>query len=77
MKIKTKRGAHRIRNQRVITRRFVTTDYTGCEYNVDHYTICDDGQIMLRLLLSSGIGVTTQMFNPRCTHGINFVWGVI
>lgn len=32
MKIKTKRGARRIRNQRVITRRFVTTDYTGCEY---------------------------------------------
>lgn len=32
MKIKTKRGARRIRNQRVITRRFVTTDYTGCMY---------------------------------------------
>lgn len=32
MKIKTKRGARRIRNQRVITRRFVTTDYTGCPY---------------------------------------------
>ena len=32
MKIKTKRGARRIRNQRVITRRFVTTDYNGCSY---------------------------------------------
>lgn len=32
MKIKTKRGARRIRNHRVITRRFVTTDYTGCPY---------------------------------------------
>ncbi len=32
MKIKTKRGARRIRNQRVINRRFVTTDYTGCSY---------------------------------------------
>lgn len=32
MKIKTKRGARRIRNQRVITRRFVTTDYTVCPY---------------------------------------------
>lgn len=32
MKIKTKRGVRRIRNQRVITRRFVTTDYTGCSY---------------------------------------------
>lgn len=32
MKIKTKRGARRIRNQRVVTRRFVVTDYTGCPY---------------------------------------------
>lgn len=32
MKIKTKRGARRTRNQRVITKRFVTTDYTGCPY---------------------------------------------
>lgn len=32
MKIKTKRGARRMRNQRVITRRFVTTDYTGCSH---------------------------------------------
>lgn len=32
MKIKTKRGARRIRNQRVINRRFVVTDYEGCSY---------------------------------------------
>ena len=32
MKIKTKHGARRIRNQRVIDRRFVVTDYTGCSY---------------------------------------------
>lgn len=32
MKIKTKRGARRTRNQRVITKRFITTDYTGCPY---------------------------------------------
>ena len=32
MKIKTKRGARRIRNQRVICKRFVVTDYTGCSY---------------------------------------------
>ena len=32
MKIKTKRGARRVRNQRVIDRRFVVTDYTGCSY---------------------------------------------
>lgn len=32
MKIKTKRGARRIRNQRVIDRRFVVTDYKGCSY---------------------------------------------
>ena len=30
MKIKTKRGARRIRNQRVIDRRFVVTDYDRC-----------------------------------------------
>lgn len=32
MKIKTKRGARRVRNQRVIDRRFVVTDYEGCSY---------------------------------------------
>ena len=32
MKIKTKRGARRTRNQRVIDRRFVVTDYEGCSY---------------------------------------------
>ena len=32
MRIKTKRGARRIRNQRVIDRRFVVTDYGGCSY---------------------------------------------
>lgn len=32
MLIKTKRGARRIRNQRVIDRRFVVTDYNRCSY---------------------------------------------
>lgn len=32
MKIKTKRDARRIRNQCVIDRRFVVTDYDGCLY---------------------------------------------
>lgn len=32
MKIKTKRGARRIRNQRVINRRYVLTYYAGCSY---------------------------------------------
>lgn len=32
MKIKTKRGARRIRNQCVIDRRFVVTDYDSCSY---------------------------------------------
>ena len=32
MKIKTKRGARRIRNQRVVDRRFVVTDYDRCSY---------------------------------------------
>ena len=32
MLIKTKRGARRTRNQRVIDHRFVVTDYDGCSY---------------------------------------------
>lgn len=32
MKIKTKRGPRRVRNQRVIDRRFVVTDYKDCSY---------------------------------------------
>ena len=35
MKIKTKRGARRIRNQSVVCKRFVVTDYTGCSYITD------------------------------------------
>ena len=35
MKIKTKRGARRIRNQRVITRRFVTSAVTNNTYVVE------------------------------------------
>ena len=35
MKIKTKRGARRIRKQRVITRRFVTSAVTNNTYEVE------------------------------------------
>lgn len=46
MKIKTKRGARRIRNQRVVTRRFVVTDYTGCPYiTAGKRYECNDGYI--------------------------------
>lgn len=54
MLIKTKRGARRIRNQRVIDRRFVVTDYDRCSYITagklyrlfdDWQTIDDENQI--------------------------------
>lgn len=32
MQIKTKRGVRRVRNQRVINRRFIVTDYADCRY---------------------------------------------
>jgi len=60
MKIKTKRGARRIRNQRVIDRRFVVTDYDGCSYitagklyrvedrsNPDSWITDDEGDVIV------------------------------
>lgn len=46
MRIKTKRGARRIRNQRVIDRRFVVTDYEYCSYITvgKLYRLFDDWQ---------------------------------
>ena len=65
MLIKTKRGARRIRNQRVIDRRFVVTDYEGCsyvtagkEYRVTYFGKChfdikdDDGDWISIVALS-------------------------
>ena len=81
MKIKTKRGARRIRNQRVITRRFVTTDYTGCSYitagkryEVDHYSTDKN---FLRLIMNGGIGVTTMRLNSTHLDGHDWRWCAI
>lgn len=77
MKIKTKRGARRIRNQRVTTRRFVTLERHSNSYKVDDYTTFDNGVIVLQLKLPNGDIATTQMVDPLCAHGIDFSWGVI
>lgn len=80
MKIKTKRGARRIRNQRVITRRFVTTDYTGCS----HITAgkpyeCDEGWI------EDDFNASLYVIRPdspvECCQHLRYIgkwsWGVI
>ena len=52
MKIKTKRGARRIRNQRVIDRRFVVTDYDRCQYITAGklYYIVNTGRITAKIV---------------------------
>lgn len=82
MKIKTKRGARRIRNQRVITRRFVTTRYyhNGCitpdklypfEYHSDTtgFIFDDDGQLLHVLMGESQCGHLDEVGT--------WEWGVI
>lgn len=68
MKIKTKRGARRIRNQRVITRRFVTTDYTGCRYITagKRYEVIGNDGGLLRLEDVTGIDIITTF--TSCPH---------
>lgn len=72
MKIKTKRGARRIRNQRVVTRRFVVTDYTGCpyitagkRYEVLRYDLTGES-------ITSDTGERIEIVTPdwsfRCSH---------
>ena len=56
MKIKTKRGARRIRNQRVVTRRFVTNDMTGDTYIVKHYKL-SEGKTITRVITPEGASV--------------------
>ncbi len=68
MKIKTKRGARRIRNQRVVTCRFVVTDYTGCPYITAgkryEYTGDDDSGNVLN---DDGF-VTFVLLGKLCSH---------
>lgn len=61
MKIKTKRGTRRIRNQRVICKRFVVTDYTGCSYitaGVQYPVVreCDD-VLILKDVVNGGANI--------------------
>lgn len=85
MKIKTKRGARRIRNQRVITRRFVTTYYTGCSYitagkryKVESYSQAGNPEI------EDNRGSLITTYDPNCNGACSHLhkvgkwqWGVI
>ncbi len=73
MKIKTKRGARRIRNQRVISKRFVVTDYTGTNvvaagklYHIKERP-CD---ITAKIVSEIGFNITIITPNKRfgCSH---------
>ena len=80
MKIKTKRGARRTRNQRVITRRFVTTDYTGCSYiTAGKRYECEEGWVECDLNKSIYI-IRPDSPTHHCGH-LNRIgawqWGVI
>ena len=83
MKIKTKRGARRIRNQRVITRRFVTTDYTGCSYitagklyrviRVYH----EDNNPIFSIMDDEGCEINPLFKDSHHLDGNDWQWGVI
>lgn len=84
MKIKTKRGARRIRNQRVITRRFVTTDYTGCSYitagkryDVENISYVGKNTVYFHVFDDIHDRLTTK--TVRCPHldGHDWRWGVL
>lgn len=66
MKIKTKRGARRVRNQRVRDKRFVVTDYTGCSYITAGklYRLIDGWLIMINAVEQIRI---RRVGNP-CAH---------
>lgn len=66
MKIKTKRGARRIRNQRVIDRRFVVTDYDRCSYITAGklYRVINS-----RIINNNEIGIFILVHKPiKCAH---------
>lgn len=85
MKIKTKRGARRIRNQRVITRRFVTTDYTDCpyitagkNYPFTLYGRCSGDDVKyFRTWCDLGEQLTAKTKNCPHLDGHDWHWGVI
>lgn len=84
MKIKTKRGARRIRNQRVVTRRFVVTDYTGCPYITagKRYEVLDRACDNVGLIVHDW-GRQTYIITPKsphtCAHldGRDWQWATI
>jgi len=83
MKIKTKRGARRIRNQRVITRRFVTTDYTGCPYITagKRYNVLrnfhHDHNPIIRIIDDEGCKIHPLFKGSGHLKGHDWQWGVI
>ena len=83
MKIKTKRGARRIRNQRVITRRFVTTDYTGCSYITagKRYEVLrnyhNDHNPIIKILDDEGDEILPLFKDSTHLDGNDWQWGVI
>lgn len=86
MKIKTKRGARRIRNQRVVTRRFVVTDYTGCPYITagKRYELRDPKQVerndstMFRITDDEGDTEYVRMYNDTLRiEGYFWQWATI
>ena len=82
MKIKTKRGARRTRNQRVITKRFVTTDYTGCPYitaGLLYPVVSENNDILILTdVVNGGMNIITSMTDSsHLDHIGTWQWGVI
>lgn len=61
-------------NVNIETNRYVKSGYDGQIYFVEYYVTCRDGQIILRLALNNGVGVTTQMFESQFINGCDFEW---
>lgn len=71
MKIKTKRGARRIRNQRVIDRRFVVTDYEDCSYITAgklYRVINTEGQILPKVKDDDGDSIFVYDVGKTAAH---------
>ncbi|AUG84947.1 hypothetical protein MAELSTROM_27 [Pseudoalteromonas phage Maelstrom] len=85
VKIKTKRGVRRIRNQRVISRRFVATNYNGCSYITagKHYPFTLYGErkegrpVFFHTICNRGVRLVAKTKNCPHLSGNNWQWGVI
>jgi len=70
MKTKTKRGPRRTRNQRVVNKRFVVTDYDGCSYVKagKHYKVVDVLAGLNKLNLEYGLESYCMPVGKPCQH---------